>query len=168
MPAHASVTPAPAPRIRLKFAEKAHCPLILAMIQELAEFEQLGSEVTATVPLLEATLFGERAYAEILLAYVEDTPAGFCLFFHNYSTFLARPGVYIEDIFVREPYRSQGIGMMLINAMKEIAASRHCGRMEWWVLNWNQRAIAFYQKLGAVPMHEWTVYRLTESQFNPT
>lgn len=135
--------------------------LILQMIRELAEFEQLSHEVTATEAALYEHLFGARPHAEVLLACVGQQPAGFALFFHNYSTFLARPGIYLEDLYVREMWRSRGVGTALLQAVRQLAVARGCGRFEWSVLNWNRRAIEFYEKMGARPMSEWTVYRLS-------
>ncbi len=151
-----------------RFATREDVPVILAMIKELAEFEQLAQDVVATKEGLKKTLFGAKSYAEVLLAENAEGIAGFCLFFHNYSTFLAKPGLYIEDIYVRERARGQGIGKTLFAEIERIAAARDCGRIEWWVLDWNQPAIDFYETMGAKPMNEWTVYRLTEAQFKRT
>jgi GNAT superfamily N-acetyltransferase len=139
-------------------------PVILSLIKELAEYEHLSHEVVATEEGLEKTLFGPKSFAEVLLAEAKGEACGFCLFFHNYSTFLARPGLYIEDIFVKPHYRGRGVGKTLFAHMQRIARDRDCGRMEWWVLDWNQPAIDFYTGIGAKPMDEWTVYRLTEEQ----
>lgn len=135
-------------------------PAITSMIYELAEFERLTHTVTATEEQLREHLFGARPYAEVLLAFVGDQSVGFALYFHNYSTFLAQPGIYLEDLYVRKAWRSQGIGTALLQAVKEEAVRRGCGRYEWSVLNWNQRAIDFYEKMGAKPLSEWTVYRI--------
>ncbi len=164
---HSPTLPPPqAGEVNIRTATVADVPLILSMIRELAEFEKLAHEVTATEAQLHKTLFGENPSAEVLLAYAGNAPAGFCLFFHNYSTFLAKPGVYIEDIFIRSAFRSQGIGMALFDEIKRLARARECGRIEWSVLDWNTKATQFYEKLGAQAMNEWTVYRLTEHQFN--
>lgn len=149
----------------LRMAARRDVPQILALIRELAEYEKLAHEVRADEKTLSESLFGKKSYAEVLLAEVEGKVAGFCLFFHNFSTFLAKPGLYIEDIFVRPEYRAQGIGRQFYSELSAIAQARGCGRIEWWVLNWNKRAIDFYERLGAKPMDEWTVYRLTEEAF---
>lgn len=142
-------------------ATRADVPEILALIRELAEYEKLAHEVKATEQGLETTLFGTPSYAQCLMARWQGQVAGFCLYFHNYSTFLAQPGLYIEDIFVRPAFRAHGIGKELFKEAAAIAKARGCGRMEWWVLDWNTPAIAFYNRLGAQAMDEWTVYRLT-------
>lgn len=147
------------PQIRV--ATEHDVPLILHLIRELAEFEQLSHEVNATEASLREHLFGARPYAEVLIASVEGQSAGFALFFHNYSTFLAKPGIYLEDLYVRETWRSRGVGTALLQAVRQLAVARGCGRYEWSVLNWNRRAIDFYEKMGAKPMSEWTVYRLS-------
>lgn len=120
----------------------------------------------ATEARLQATLFGERPAAEVLLAHVGDEPAGFALFFQNYSTFLAQPGIYLEDLFVRPEHRGQGVGRVLLRELARLAVARDCGRLEWSVLDWNTDAIGFYRRLGAVPMDEWTVFRLTGDALN--
>ncbi|MDY7109888.1 MAG: GNAT family N-acetyltransferase [Planctomycetota bacterium] len=135
-------------------------PLILAFIRELAEFERLTHEVIATEDDLRRTLFGEHPHAEVIIASIADDPVGFALFFHNYSTFLARPGLYVEDLYVREAHRGRGVGRAMFTHLARIARDRECGRLEWWVLDWNERAIRFYETLGAQPMADWTVYRL--------
>jgi GNAT superfamily N-acetyltransferase len=135
--------------------------LIIELIRELAEFERLADQVRIDPGLLGQHLFGEPRYAEAVMAWVGDQPAGFALFFHNYSTFLGRPGLYLEDLFVRPIFRGQGHGEALLRHLARLAVDRGCGRFEWSVLDWNQRAIDFYRKLGAVPMDEWTVYRVS-------
>ena len=142
-------------------ATAADVPLILKLIRELAEFEHLSDEVQATETELHEHLFGPRPYAEVLIASLDGQPVGFALFFHNYSTFLSKPGIYLEDLYVREAWRAHGVGTALLEAVRQLAVSRGCGRFEWSVLNWNQRAIDFYEKMGAKPMSEWTIYRLT-------
>ncbi len=136
-------------------------PLILALIRELAEYEKLAHEVVATEDGLRASLFGERPYAETLIAEQDGQPAGFALFFHNYSTFLGQTGLYLEDLYVRPEFRGRGIGLALLRELAALALERGCGRLEWWVLDWNEPAIEFYRKLGAQPMDDWTVYRLS-------
>lgn len=140
-------------------------PVILQLIKELAEYEKLAHEVVADETTIACSLFGERAYAEVLLAKIDNEPVGFCLFFHNFSTFLGKPGLYIEDLFVKPSHRGAGIGKQLFAEVSNIADNRDCGRVEWWVLDWNKDAIAFYEKLGAEAMDEWTVYRLQKEQF---
>jgi len=152
-------------KVTIRSAAKADVPVILALIRELAEYEKLSHEVTASEKNLADTLFGARAYAEVLLAEEDGEAAGFCLFFHNYSTFLGKPGIYIEDVFVRSEFRGKGVGKALFGEVAAIAQERRCGRLEWSVLDWNKPALAFYAGMGAKPMDEWTVYRLTEEQF---
>lgn len=135
--------------------------LVLKFIRELAVYERLDGEVVATEPLLRDTLFGARPAAEVLLAFCDDEPAGFALFFHNYSTFLGRPGIYLEDLFVRRQLRGRGIGRALLHRVARIARDRDCGRLEWAVLDWNKPAIAFYESIGATAMNEWKLFRLT-------
>ncbi len=145
----------------IRAASTNDVPIILAFIKKLAVYENLSHEVVATEERLKETLFGERATAEVAIGYVEDKPVGFVLFFHNYSTFLGLPGIYIEDLFVDEVYRSRGFGRALLLYVARVAKQRRCGRVEWSVLDWNEPAIGFYKKLGAVPMSEWTVFRIT-------
>ena len=128
---------------------------------ELAEYEKLSHEMVADVDALRGALFGERRYAEVVLAEVEGAPAGFALFFHNYSTFVGKPGLYLEDLFVRPKYRNQGVGKLLLTCLAKIAVERGCGRFEWAVLDWNKPAIDFYEALGAKPMNEWTTFRVS-------
>ncbi|MFN0243547.1 MAG: N-acetyltransferase family protein [Planctomycetota bacterium] len=141
-------------------ATPADVPTILTLIRELAEYERLSHAVVATEEHVHASLFGERPRAEALLARDDRAVAGFALFFHNYSTFVGRPGLYLEDLFVRPAFRGRGIGRALLAELARIAVERDCGRMEWSVLDWNVDAIGFYEKLGAQPMSEWTVFRL--------
>ncbi len=136
-------------------------PLILECIRGLAEYERLPHEVVATEERLRRTLFGARPAAEVLLAHRGAEPAGFALFFHNYSTFLGLPGIYLEDLFVRPEHRGGGVGRRLLAELARLAVERGCGRLEWSVLDWNESAIGFYRRLGAVAMDEWTVFRLT-------
>jgi len=134
------------------------------LIRALAEYERLSHAVFLDEDLLHEHLFGPRPFAEVLLAEEDGEVVGFALFFHNYSTFLGRPGLYLEDIFVRPEYRGRGHGKALLAALARIAVERGCGRMEWTVLNWNEPSIGFYRSLGAVPLDDWTVYRLTEDK----
>ena len=136
-------------------------PVIFSFIKKLADYEKLAHEVVATEQSLLETLFGVRKTAEVAIGYFKNKPVGFVLFFHNYSTFLSRPGLYIEDLFVDESYRRRGVGAALLGHVARLAIERNCGRLEWSVLDWNEPAISFYKKLGAVPMSDWTVFRLT-------
>lgn len=146
---------------QLRTANPDDAPAILSLIQGLADYEHLSHEVVATESLLRATLFGENSVAECLLAEVSGAAVGFALFFQNYSTFLGRPGIYLEDLFVMPEFRKQGIGKALFQEVARLAVERNCGRMEWSVLDWNQPAIDFYRSMGAQSQEEWTVYRLT-------
>lgn len=136
-------------------------PVILGFIRELAEYEKLLDMVVATEDSLRATLFGVRSYAEVVLACEGDSPVGFALFFHNFSTFLGKPGLYLEDLYVQPQVRGKGYGKALLKYLAKIAVERGCGRFEWWVLDWNDPSIQFYKSLGATPMDEWTVFRVT-------
>jgi GNAT superfamily N-acetyltransferase len=136
-------------------------PIILELIRDLATYERAPNEVTATEEQLVDVLFGEKPVAEVLLAFEGKSPVGFAVFFHNFSTWLGRPGLYLEDLFVKPEKRGKGYGRALLVDLAKIARDRGCGRMEWAVLNWNDPAIQFYRKLGAKPMEEWTVFRLT-------
>ena len=136
-------------------------PVILALIRALGEYERLSHEVVATEEQLRAHLFSERPVAEVVLAYVDETVVGFALFFHNFSTFLGRPGLYLEDLFVVPEWRGRGIGKRLLVHLAELAVERGCGRMEWNVLDWNEPAIRFYERMGARIMKEWKLCRLT-------
>ena len=142
-------------------ATVADVPIILELIRALATYERAPNEVTATEENLVEVLFGERPAAEVLLAFENETAVGFAVFFHNFSTWLGRPGLYLEDLFVRPEDRGKGYGRALLIQLAKIARDRGCGRMEWAVLDWNKPAIEFYRKLGAKPMDEWTVFRLT-------
>jgi GNAT superfamily N-acetyltransferase len=145
----------------LRFATTADVPLILTFIRALAEYERLLHEVVATEDGLRAALFGPRPYAEVVLAEDAGTPVGFALFFHTFSTFLGRPGIYLEDLFVVPEARGKGVGRALLAELARLALTRGCGRVEWAVLDWNATAIRFYESLGARPNEAWTVYRLT-------
>ena len=136
-------------------------PLIAALIRELAEYERLTGAVTMTEAELGRWLFGDRPHAHTLIAEVGGTPAGFALWFTNFSTFLGRPGIYLEDLFVRPPFRGVGAGRALLSRLAAIAVERGYGRLEWSVLDWNESALGFYQALGAAPVEGWTGYRLT-------
>ena len=145
----------------IRFATPKDVGLILIFIKELAHYENLLSEVVATEEILLETLFGPKPSAEVVLGYLENKAVSFALFFHNFSTFLGRPGIYIEDLYVSPLARGQGIGRKMLQFLAKLAKERNCGRLEWWVLDWNQDAIAFYKKVGARPMDEWTVFRVT-------
>jgi GNAT superfamily N-acetyltransferase len=146
--------------IRLRSAEKGDVAVIAELIRGLARYEKLEDQVEMTEELLATGLFGKRPYAEVVLAEDEGRPVGFALFFHNFSTFLGRPGIYLEDLFVIPEYRGRGIGRTLLAHLARLAVERGCGRLEWAVLDWNRDAIGFYERLGAHPNSEWTVYRL--------
>ena len=148
--------------IRITRATESDVPLILDMIRGLADYERLSDQVVATEAQLRETLFGSRPAAEVILASADDQPAGFALFFHNFSTFLGKRGVYLEDLFVKPDFRRRGIGRRLLAELARIAVERDCGRFEWSVLDWNQPAIEFYKSLGAVPLSDWTVFRVTD------
>lgn len=145
----------------IRAANAADVPEILRLIQALAEYEKLRDEAVATVDDLRQTLFGARPAAEVLLAESDGRAVGMALFFQNYSTFLGKPGIYLEDLFVEPALRGQGIGKALLQAVARLAVERGCGRFEWSVLDWNQPAIDFYQSLGARPMSDWTIFRVT-------
>src|SRR5437773_12210281 len=136
-------------------------PIILELIRDLATYERASHEVTATKEQLVDVLFGKRPAAEVLLAFKGQSPVGFAVFFHNFSTWLGRRGLYLEDLFVKPDKRGKGYGRALLVELAKIARDRGCGRMEWAVLDWNEPAIKFYRTLGAKPMDEWTVFRLT-------
>lgn len=148
-------------RAEIRPATEDDVPIILSLIRELAEYERLSHEVVATEGLLRESLFGERRGAEVLIACCKGAPAGFALFFHSFSTFLGRPGIYLEDLYVKPEFRGRGIGRALLAHLARLAKERGCGRLEWAVLDWNEPAIKLYKSIGAVPMDEWTVYRVT-------
>jgi GNAT superfamily N-acetyltransferase len=147
--------------IRIVPAQVSDVPVILGMIKALAEYEQLTHEVTATEQDLRQSLFGPRPAGEVVIAYNGEDPIGFALFFHNFSTFLGKHGLYLEDLFVVPEWRGRGVGKQLLAHVAAIAESRHCGRMEWAVLDWNESAIAFYRRMGAHVLDEWRLCRLT-------
>lgn len=148
-------------RAEIRPATEDDVPIILSLIRELAEYERLSHEVVATEGLLRESLFGEWRGAEVLIACCKGAPAGFALFFHSFSTFLGRPGIYLEDLYVKPKFRGRGIGRALLTHLARLAKERGCGRLEWSVLDWNEPAIKLYKSIGAVPMDEWTVYRVT-------
>lgn len=147
--------------LQLRLAERTDVGQILQFITALAEYEKLLDQVVATEQKLLDTLFGEQPYAEVVIAEYQQQPAGFALFFHNYSTFLAKPGIYLEDLFVLPELRGKGIGKALITYLAQLAIARDCGRLEWSVLDWNQPAIDFYQSLGATMLDDWRINRVT-------
>jgi GNAT superfamily N-acetyltransferase len=149
------------PELEIRAATEDDVPLILSLIKELAEYERLSHEVVATEEALRDSLFGERPVAEVLIGHLGDEPVGFALFFHNFSTFLGKPGIYLEDLYVRPEFRGAGIGRALLVHLARVARERGCGRLEWSVLDWNEPAIGFYKKIGASPVSGWTVYRVT-------
>ena len=149
-------------KFEIRTTTEADLPVILSLIRELAEYEREPDAVVATEAGLREVLFGAKPSAEVLLALEEQEPVGFAVYFHNFSTWLGRPGLYLEDLFVRPERRGKGYGRALLERLAQIAKERGCGRMEWAVLDWNEPAIQFYRKLGAQPMDEWTVFRLTK------
>lgn len=149
------------PTANLRSATIQDVPLILQFIRELAEYERMLDDVVTTEDMLRETLFGQRPAAEVILCYEGEVPAGFALFFHNFSTFRGKPGIYLEDLFVRPEFRGRGYGKLLLASLAKLAVERNCARLEWAVLDWNTPSINFYKSLGALPMDEWTVYRLT-------
>lgn len=149
------------PELAIRAATAADCATILGFIRQLAEYERLAHQVVADEAQLRATLFGARPAAEVLLAELAGAPVGFALFFQSYSTFLARPGLYLEDLFVEPGARKRGVGGALMAALARVAVDRGYGRFEWSVLDWNEPALTFYRSLGAVPLADWTVQRLT-------
>ncbi|HPA51378.1 MAG TPA: GNAT family N-acetyltransferase [Thermoanaerobaculia bacterium] len=147
--------------ISIRPARREDVPVVARLIRDLADYERLAHECFADEAALETHVFGPRPYVEVLLAEVDGAPAGFALFFHSYSTFLTKPGLYLEDLFVVPERRGLGLGRRLLAELARLAVERGCGRLEWSVLKWNAPAIGFYERLGAVPMAEWQVYRLT-------
>src|SRR5438128_12114442 len=145
----------------IRSAAEADVPLILQFIHDLAEYERLSHRVVATEERLCQSLFGSPRFAEVIIGEEDGAPVGFALFFHNYSTFLAQPGIYLEDLFVKPDARGRGYGKALLARLAQLARERGCGRVEWAVLDWNAPSIDFYKALGAAPMDEWTVFRLT-------
>ena len=145
--------------MKIRYAERKDCELILQFIKELADYEKMLNEVVATPEILEEWIF-DKHKAEVIFAMEGDTEVGFALFFHNFSTFVGRAGIYLEDLFVRPEHRGKGYGKGLLQQLAKIAVERGCGRLEWVCLDWNQPSIDFYKSLGAVPMDEWTIYRI--------
>jgi GNAT superfamily N-acetyltransferase len=148
-------------QIRIEPATKSQAPLILYFIRQLAEYEKLLDNVAADEARIEETLFGDKPCAEVLIGYLGDQPAGFAIFFGTYSTFLGRPGIYLEDLFVEPKFRGSGVGKALLVHLAKLVRERGGGRLEWSVLNWNESAIQFYKSLGATAQEAWTMYRVT-------
>lgn len=153
-------------KFEIKLATIKDVPLILEFIKELAEYEQLLHEVIATEDILSDTLFGNNPSAQVLIGFVNQQPCCFVVYFYNYSTFLGKPGLYVEDLYVRPEFRSMGLGKKLLVHLAKIAKENNCSRLQWWVLDWNQDAISFYKRIGAKPMDEWTVYRVTGAELD--
>ncbi len=153
-------------KLSIREANENDVSLILSLITELAVYEKMLNEVVATEEQLKEMLFGKKRYAEVLIANYDNEDAGFALFFHNFSTFLGKPGIYLEDIYVKPHLRGKGIGKSLLLSLVKLAKERNCGRVEWSVLNWNKPSIKFYESLGAKPMNEWTVFRLSNDEIN--
>jgi GNAT superfamily N-acetyltransferase len=149
------------PGLRMRAATKEDLPLILQFVRELADYEKMTDEVVLDEAVFGEHLFGERSVAEVVIAEYEGAPAGFTLFFPNFSTFLGKPGIYLEDLYVRPAMRGKGIGKALLSNLARLACVRGCGRLEWSVLDWNEPAIGFYQSIGARAMDQWTVNRLS-------
>lgn len=152
--------------LSIRFAERGDLALIAQFIRDLAEYERLAHEVRFDVAVLGDRLFGTRPYAEVLIGEIDDVPQGFALFFHNFSTFEGKQGIYLEDLFVHPDARGSGLGKALLARLAALAVERDCARLEWSVLDWNDPAIRFYQSVGAKPMDEWTVYRVDGAALN--
>ena len=146
---------------KLRFASEKDIPTILYFIKELATYEKLEHEVVATSEVLKESLFGKHKNAEVIIGAYKSKPVAFALFFHNFSTFLGKNGIYIEDIYVKPEYRGKGFGKSIFSFLAKLAKDRNCGRLEWWCLDWNKSALKFYKSLGAKPMDEWTVQRIS-------
>lgn len=151
--------------LTFRYAQRSDAPLILQFIRELADYEKMSDEVVADEETLEEWIF-DKGKAEVLFAVVDGKEVGYALFFHNFSTFLGRAGIYLEDLFVKVEHRGKGYGKALLKQLASIAVERKCGRLEWWCLDWNQPSIDFYRSLGAEPMSDWTVYRMTGDTLN--
>lgn len=151
--------------LTFRYAQRSDAPLILQFIRELADYEKMSDEVVADEETLEEWMF-DKGKAEVLFAVVDGKEVGYALFFHNFSTFLGRAGIYLEDLFVKPEHRGKGYGKALLKQLASIAVERKCGRLEWSCLDWNQPSIDFYRSLGAEPMSDWTVYRMTGDTLN--
>jgi len=150
-----------AENFRIIPAEKKDVPLILTFIKELAKYEKLLDKVSATEAILQETLFGDHKVAEVVIGYVNEEPIGFALYFYNFSTFVGKTGIYLEDLYVKPQFRGAGYGKSFLKYLARLAKEKNCGRLEWWVLDWNKPSINFYKKIGAEPMNDWTVFRLS-------
>lgn len=150
---------------KLRFAEIKDASLILEFIKELAEYEKMSHEVVATEEILIESIF-QRKVAEVIIGEYQNKPVAFALFFHNFSTFLGRSGIYLEDLYVKTEMRGKGMGKIILSFLASLAVERNCGRLEWSCLDWNEPSIKFYKQLGALPMDEWTVYRLSSNQLH--
>lgn len=150
---------------KIRFAEQNDVTQILEFIRELADYEKMSHEVVATEEVLRESLF-ERKVAEVILGEYHSKPVCFALFFHNFSTFLGRPGIYLEDLFVKPEMRGKGMGKIMLSFLAKLALERKCGRLEWWCLDWNEPSVNFYKHLGAIPMDEWTVYRVCDEELD--
>jgi GNAT superfamily N-acetyltransferase len=150
------------PVVEIRPAQEADAPLVFEFIRKLAEYGDIASEATVTEAAVRSALFGSRPVAEAILAYAGDEPAGFAVYSFTFSSFMGKPGIYVEDLFVENQFRGRGIGKALLVTLARLGRERGCGRLEWSVLNWNEQAMEFYQDLGAVPMDEWTTFRLTD------
>ena len=147
---------------KIRFAEENDTKLILDFIKELADYEKLLNEVVATEEVLYDSLF-VRKKAEVIIGEYDGKPVGFALFFHNFSTFVGKPGIYLEDLYVKPEMRGKGLGKIILSFLGKLAVERNCGRLEWWCIDWNESSIRFYKEMGAKPMDEWTVYRVDDS-----
>lgn len=152
-------------KIFIRFANEKDIPAIFSLIKELAEFEKLSHQINTSEEELKKNIFGPNKFVEILIAEFDGQIAGQALFFKNFSTFLGKPGIYLEDLYVKPEFRSRGIGKALLNKIISIAKKRNYGRVEWSVLDWNKSAIEFYKKIGAIPLEDWTIFRLTSDKF---
>jgi GNAT superfamily N-acetyltransferase len=152
-------------KIFIRFANEKDIPAIFSLIKELAEFEKLSHQINTSEEELKKNIFGPNKFVEILIAEFDGQIAGQALFFKNFSTFLGKPGIYLEDLYVKPEFRSRGIGKALLNKIISIAKKRNYGRVEWSVLDWNKRAIEFYKKIGAIPLKDWTIFRLTSDKY---
>jgi GNAT superfamily N-acetyltransferase len=153
-------------KLKIIAATPEDVSLVFSFIKELAEYEKLSGDVTTTEELLSKTMFGENSVAKVLLAYYNDEPAGFAVYFFNFSTFVGKPGLYLEDVYVKPHLRGKGIGKAILIHLARIAKENDCGRFEWGVLDWNKSSIDFYKNLGAISMDEWTIFRLTGEALN--
>ena len=147
-------------KLKIRFATVKDVPLILLLIKELAAYEKLDNEVTATEEMLKESLFTGRKNAEVIIGEYAGSPVAFALFFHNFSTFLGKNGIYLKDLYVKSEFRGKGFGKTMLAYLAKLAKDRNCGRLEWWCLDWNKPALNFYKSIGAEPMEDWTVQRV--------